>query len=248
VFHEVVVRLSYLDESYRGVLAADPVEVAPLLLGKVLVAGAAAGDDAVAAAGVIVEVEAYRGEEDAASHAFRGETARNRTMFGQPGLLYVYFTYGMHHCCNIVCRPEGVAGAVLVRALEPLSGISLMTERRSARRVTSTSVHDRDLCSGPGKLSQALGLDRGTDGVDLLGAGSTVRLATLRPGVLEPAEADIASGPRIGIAASLASASEPWRWWTKGSRYVSRRPAGGRPVAVREAPRTAPERAIRSGG
>ncbi|MGO9559780.1 MAG: DNA-3-methyladenine glycosylase [Acidimicrobiales bacterium] len=230
--------LTYLDESYRGALAGDPVEVAPLLLGKVLVSGAGPDPRAVAdaatggTAGIIVEVEAYRGEEDAASHAFRGETARNRVMFGQPGLLYVYFTYGMHHCCNIVCRPVGVAGAVLVRALEPTRGLPLMAERRSVGRVTSTSpdvhIRDRDLCSGPGKVCQALGLDRGGDGLDLLSPASRVRLATLSSPLHDGVPEGVESGPRIGISTSLATAEEPWRWWVSGSPYVSRTARVGR--------------------
>jgi DNA-3-methyladenine glycosylase len=133
-------------------------------------------------------------------------------MFGPPGHLYVYLSYGMHHCCNIVCRPQGVAGAVLVRALAPLTGLDEMRSRRPAAR------RDRDLCSGPGKLCQALGLDRSFDGADLLDASSGVRL--LDDGCGPPAE--IAAGARIGISASLATAGEPWRFWVLDEPNVSR--------------------------
>jgi DNA-3-methyladenine glycosylase len=190
----------------RQLLASDPVEVAPQLLNKVLACGPVSGR--------IVEVEAYRGSEDAASHAFRGRTARNAVMFGPPGHLYVYFTYGMHHCCNVVCRPEGVAGAVLIRALAPLTGLESMVSRRPAQR------RDRDLCSGPGKLCQALGLDRLHDGVDLLAASSSVRL--LDDGTVPPAVVDVAAGPRVGISAQLSTAAEPWRFWVAGDPNVSR--------------------------
>lgn len=229
-----------LEESYRDVLSADPVEVAPSLLGKVLLAGPAAG--------VIVEVEAYRGSEDAASHAFRGETARNRTMFHRPGLLYVYFTYGVHHCCNVVCWPDGTAGAVLVRALEPLGDLELMSERRAAGRgagrpVGGAGVGARGLCSGPGKLCQALGIDLGHDGVDLLDPDSPVRLATrgraAANGGLDAA-GEVGSGPRIGISASLPTASRPWRWWLTGSPYVSRGPGKAVAVAPAEGRQAAP--------
>jgi DNA-3-methyladenine glycosylase len=182
--------------------------VAPRLLNKVLVASRLSGP----VAGRIVEVEAYRGADDPASHAFSGPTPRNSVMFGPPGHLYVYFTYGLHHCCNIVCRPVGVAGAVLVRALAPLTGLDEMRSRRMAAR------RDRDLCSGPGKLCQALGLDRSFDGLDLLGVSSGVQLVDDGSG----APAEIAVGPRIGISAQLATAAEPWRFWVAGEPNVSR--------------------------
>jgi DNA-3-methyladenine glycosylase len=222
----------------RELLAGDPVLVAPLLLNKVLVVGdpstpvvqgtsaavgasaavrtpAAAGTSAAPGApvaGRIVEVEAYRGSDDAASHAYRGPTARTAVMFGPPGHLYVYFTYGMHHCCNVVCRPDGEAGAVLLRALAPLTGLDEMRARRPRAR------RDVDLCSGPGKLCQALGLDRSFDGVDLLSASSHVRL--LDDGSGPPVA--IASGPRIGISSQLATAFEPWRFWVARDLNVSR--------------------------
>jgi len=187
-------------------LASDPVEVAPLLLNKVLTCGPVSGR--------IVEVEAYKGSEDPASHAFRGESARNAVMFGPPGHLYVYFSYGMHHCCNVVCRPAGVAGAVLVRALAPTSGLEVMRRRRPH------AERDRDLCSGPGKLCQALGLNRDFDGLDLLSSASTVRL--LDDGRPAPTAGELGSGPRIGISAELTSAAEPWRFWVVGDANVSR--------------------------
>ncbi len=166
-------------------------------------------------AGRIVEVEAYRGPDDPASHAFRGRTKRNIAMFGPPGLLYVYFTYGMHFCCNIVCRPEGTAGAVLVRALSPLRGTDVMAARRPRAR------SERDLCSGPGKLCQALGIDRSFDGCDLLNLASPVRLESDG----WTAAADIVAGPRIGLSSSLSSVGEPWRFHLAGDPNVSR----GRP-------------------
>lgn len=192
----------------RDLLAGDPVVVAPLLLNKVLIAGCLS----VPMAGRIVEVEAYRGFDDPASHAFHGPTPRNSVMFGPPGRLYVYLSYGVHYCCNVVCRPEGVPGAVLIRALAPLAGLDVMRSRRTAAR------RDRDLCSGPGKLCQALGLDRSFDGADLLGVASEVRLVD--DGSSPPAE--IAAGPRIGISAQLLTAAEPWRFWVADEPNVSR--------------------------
>jgi len=192
----------------REFLAGDPVEIAPLLLNKVLACGPVAGR--------IVEVEAYRGASDPASHAFRGLTARNAVMFGPPGHLYVYFTYGMHYCCNVVCGPAGVASAVLIRALAPLSGVEVMRSRRERRR----ALRDRDLCSGPGKLCEALALDRNHDGVDLLSRSGPVRLVD--NGVPAPDGASLGTGPRIGLAAGLATASEPWRFFVRGDPNVSR--------------------------
>jgi DNA-3-methyladenine glycosylase len=179
----------------------DSREVAPELLNKVLVHGRLAGR--------IVEVEAYRGGEDPASHAFRGRTPRNATMFGPAGHLYVYLTYGMHHCANAVCGPEGTASAVLVRALAPLRGLPTMRDRRPTAR------HERDLCSGPAKLCQALGLDRSFDGVDLVHRERGV--AIVDDGVAPPASPG--RSRRIGLTVGV----EPeLRWFVPGDPNVSR--------------------------
>jgi DNA-3-methyladenine glycosylase len=138
--------------------------VAPELLNKLLVRG-----DRV---GRIVEVEAYCGAEDPGSHAFRGPTSRNATMFGPPGHLYVYFTYGMHFCANVVCGPDGEASAVLLRGLTPVGGVDEMRVARGGR-----PRPDRDLCSGPAKLCQAFGLDRSFDGADLVTGDREVTVA-----------------------------------------------------------------------
>jgi DNA-3-methyladenine glycosylase len=190
-------------------LAGDPVDVAPQLLNTLLVHG-----ERVVR---IVEVEAYRGPEDPASHAYRGKTARNAAMFGPPGRLYVYFTYGMHWCANVVCGPESVAGAVLLRAGAPVAGSEAMwADRPAARR-------ERDLCSGPAKLCQALGLTGAFDGADLLAGDLGVRLCS--DGTEPPATPG--AGPRIGIS---AAAHEPWRWWVPGDPNVSVRPGRGAPA------------------
>lgn len=179
--------------------------------------------------GRIVEVEAYRGSEDPASHAWRGPTERNRAMFGPPGLLYVYVSYGLHHCCNVVCWPEGVAGAVLVRALEPVAGTAEMAVRRAGGRLDHPALTDeRQLCSGPGKLCQALGIGRGDDGLNLLAPDSPVRLESAPADVVAGRGRSISSGPRIGIASDKATAAEPWRWWLTGSRFVSGSVRGAR--------------------
>ena len=185
----------------------DPREVAPDLLNKLLV-----HDDAVAGrlSGRIVEVEDYVGMEDAGSHAFRGMTPRNATMFGPPGHLYVYFTYGMHWCANVVCWEDGTAGAVLLRALAPVDGVDVMRTRRIAAR------HDRDLCSGPARLTQALGLDGAFDGNDLV--TGPVRL--LDDGTAPPADAG--NSRRIGLSAGRGD-DHPWRWFVPGDPNVSRR-------------------------
>jgi DNA-3-methyladenine glycosylase len=184
-------------------LLGTPIEVAAKLLNLVLAAGETSGR--------IVEVEAYDGANDQASHAFRGRSNRNGAMFGPPGLLYVYFTYGMHYCANVVCRPEGVAGAVLIRALEPLTGLDVMRERRGR----DEPVHR--ICAGPAKLCQALGISRDDDGSNLL-ADAKVRL--LDDGVLPPKKAD--KRPRIGLSARTGSARGlTWNLSVKGHPSVT---------------------------
>jgi DNA-3-methyladenine glycosylase len=175
------------------------LDVAPALLGAV-----------VDHAGVrlrITEVEAYDGANDPASHAFRGPTARNDVMFGPPGHAYVYFTYGMHYCVNLVCGPRGVAAAVLLRAGEVVDGRDLAVSRRPR----STA---RDLARGPARLTQSLAIDRAQDGLDVTSAASPL---VVRRGTAVPAEL-IRSGPRIGIS---TAADWPWRFWVDGEPSVS---------------------------
>jgi DNA-3-methyladenine glycosylase len=175
--------------------------VAPDLLNLVLMHGGRSGR--------IVEVEAYAGEEDPGSHGYRGETPRTATMFGPPGHLYVYFSYGMHWCANVVCGSDGTCSAVLVRALAPLTGLDAMrTARGPAAR------HDRDLCSGPAKTCQALGLDGSHDGADLCAADG-------------PRLVDDGTGPPIVVGNSTrigltAGAEHRWRWFVEGDPNVSR--------------------------
>jgi DNA-3-methyladenine glycosylase len=177
--------------------------VGPELLNKVLAS-------ADGRAGRIVEVEAYVGAVDPAAHTFRGKTPRNATMFGPPGHMYVYFTYGMHWCCNCVCGSVGEGSGVLIRALEPIGGLELMRAARA--RIQS----DRDLCRGPARLTQALGITGAQDGIDLVKArqGFTV----LDDGMEPPA--DVQGGARIGISKGMDLL---WRWHVPGSRYVSGR-------------------------
>ena len=185
----------------RAFYDRPPTTVAPLLLNKVLAA-------ADGRAGRIVEVEAYAGAIDPAAHTYRGRTARNATMFGPPGHLYVYFTYGMHWCANCVCGPEGAGGAVLIRALEPLHGLAQMRAARPHHAL------DRDLCRGPARLTQAMGIAGAQDGIDLVMAaeGYTV----VDDGMAPPEHA--IGGPRIGISVAK---DFPWRWYVAGNRYVS---------------------------
>jgi DNA-3-methyladenine glycosylase len=175
------------------------LQVAPDLLNKVLVVGPCRGR--------IVEVEAYAGALDPASHAYRGPTARNATMFGPPGHLYVYFTYGMHFCANAVTgRPED-GHAVLLRALAPLAGLDTMRSRRPAAR------RDTDLASGPAKLCQAMGIGKADDGVDLVRG----RIRIVDDGVPPPAEPGVSV--RVGIT---KAADRRWRWFVIGDPNVSR--------------------------
>ena len=184
----------------RDFYRRDPRVVAPELLHKVLVAGPCRG--------LIVETEAYCGSADPASHAFRGPTRRNATMFGPPGRLYVYFTYGMHWCANAVCGPEGEAAAVLLRALHPLAGLDEMWARRPAAR------RERELCAGPARLCRALGIDGTHDGDDLVtGEGGT---SIVDDGNAAPAL--VVRTPRVGISAAT---EQPWRWYVPGNPCVS---------------------------
>jgi DNA-3-methyladenine glycosylase len=171
-------------------------EVAPELVGATLLVDGVGG--------TIVEVEAYDGD-DPASHGFRGETQRNRSMFGPPGHAYVYRSYGIHWCLNLVCDEPGRAEAVLVRALEPTDGLEAMRARRGGQ------PDDRLLCAGPGRLCQALGITGAHDGLPLDRAPFELRSAP--PGV------EVVRGPRIGLTRAV---EEPWRYALAGSRYLSR--------------------------
>ena len=181
-------------------LSRPSTEVAPLLLGAI-----------VHGRGVSVrltEVEAYLGEVDPGSHAFRGQTRRNAVMFGPPGHLYTYFTYGMHVCANVVCSPEGIATAVLLRAGEVVDGLEPARERRT------TSRSDVDLARGPARLCVALGITLGDDGDDLATGAITLEPAP------HPAPV-VATGPRTGVSGEGGTDAFPWRFWIPGDRTVS---------------------------
>lgn len=181
-----------------GFFGRSALEVAPSLLGcSLLVDGAG---------GLVVETEAYH-QDDPASHSFRGPRGRAAVMFGPPGTLYVYRSYGLHWCMNLVCGPEGRGEAVLLRALEPTRGLDALRRRRPAIE------DDRLLCAGPGRLTQALGVDGTLNGVSALEAAGRVRMAA----AVEAPE--VVRGPRIGISRSV---DEPWRFGVAGSAFLSR--------------------------
>jgi DNA-3-methyladenine glycosylase len=203
------------------------LEVARELLGCVLVVDRAPGPVAVR----LTEVEAYDGESDPGSHAFRGPTPRNAVMYGPAGHLYLYFTYGMHWCANIVCGRPGVATAVLLRAGEVVSGIEVARGRRPA------SATDRDLARGPARLASALGLGREDNGGDITATAGDAGPATYR--VLRgrgPTTATaVRAGPRVGVSGAGGDATAyPWRFWLEGEPTVSAyRPAKPRRRVVR---------------
>ena len=180
----------------------NPAEVARELLGAYVVSTA----DGAVTGGAIVEAEAYLGNDDPGSHAAtRGITKRNATMYGPPGIAYVYFTYGNHHMLNFVCEPVGTAGAVLIRAIEPLWGLDRMTARRHGRPIV-------ELCNGPGKLAAALGIDL-SDNAAVLGEG---RLSVYHGVHLAAA---IAASGRVGLSAGHEL---ELRYYLEGNRFVSR--------------------------
>ena len=188
----------------RSFFARPALEVARDLLGRVLVRTL---PDGTRLAGRIVEAEAYR-QDDPASHSYRGRTGRTDVMFGPPGHLYVYFTYGMHFCMNAVAGPDGEGSAALLRAVEPLEGLPEMARRRRTE-------NPRLLCAGPGRLCQAFGIGREHNGIDLV-KGDVMHVER---GTTMPDDA-VAAGPRVGVNVAV---EQPWRFVVSGSPYLSRR-------------------------
>lgn len=188
----------------RADLAVDVPTAAVRLLGCTVEADTPEGTVAVR----LVEVEAYRGPDDPASHSFRGRTPRNAVMFGPPGHLYVYFVYGMHFCANVTCLADGEAGAVLLRAGEVTSDPAVAAARRPTARRAS------DLARGPARLAALLGLGRAHNGVDVTDAASPVRVLAGVP--VDPAR--VRAGPRVGVAAAH---ERPLRFWVADSPAVS---------------------------
>jgi DNA-3-methyladenine glycosylase len=200
----------------RAFYARPATEVAPELLGHVLVRRLS---DGTRLAARLVEVEAYE-PDDPGSHAFRGMTARNEVMFGPPGHLYVYFTYGMHFCMNAVTRRAGEGSAVLLRAGEPLDGVDRMRAYRGRER-------DLELCSGPGRFTQALAIARPENGLDLIGGGEAWIERGTRTG-----------GVGVGIRVGVHDTTRAWRFWLEGNPYVSRGRPG--PPSRKARPSSAP--------
>lgn len=197
-------------------------QVAPGLLGCVITHQTGEGLVAVR----LSEVEAYLGEADPASHAYRGRTRRNAVMFGPPGHAYVYFTYGMHFCLNLVCGPGGTASAVLLRAGRVIEGAALAGARRGRKARArgdrgddpappAAAVAERDLARGPARLCEALGIDRSHDGADACDPGSPVQVLS---GSAPAGAAAISAGPRVGVS---RGADLAWRFWITGDPAVS---------------------------
>jgi DNA-3-methyladenine glycosylase len=194
-------------------------EVAPRLLGCVLRRDSPEGP----VAAVITEVEAYSGLTDPASHAYRGLTARNEVMFGPPGHAYVYFTYGMHFCVNLVCEPAGAVSAILLRAGRVVEGADLAAARRwpppdgEAGPGSGARRHpERDLARGPARLCQALGIDKALNGADAVDPQSPLRVSAGPDGPVPATK--VCAGPRIGISQAV---DVPWRFWLDGDDHVS---------------------------
>jgi DNA-3-methyladenine glycosylase len=206
----------------RDFFARPAPEVAPELLGCVLEHEAADGLVAVE----LTEVEAYAGQTDPASHAYRGQTRRNAVMFGPPGHAYVYFTYGMHFCVNLVCGGADSVSAVLLRAGAVIEGENLARARRSGRAPDAgldtsgrTPLAARDLARGPARLCRALDIDRSLDGADVCVASAPLRVRGPDPGARTTVRSeDIRCGPRVGVS---QAAEVPWRFWVAGEPTVS---------------------------
>jgi len=203
-------------EQLREFLSGDARELAPQLLGAVLTHESREGRVSVR----LTEVEAYLGPEDSlhpdpGSHTYRGPTPRNAPMFGPAGHLYVYFTYGMHHCTNIVCGPAGVASALLLRAGEIVEGLELAQHRRP------TSRNPADLASGPARLAKALGLTTAYSGRDALAPPFGLALP-------DTPVAQVSSGPRVGVSGVGGSDHYSWRFWVTGDPTVSKYKAAKR--------------------
>jgi DNA-3-methyladenine glycosylase len=224
--HALIMKGAPLVVLPREMFAGSATAVAPTLLGCVLEHETPDGLVAV----VLTEVEAYMGAADPASHAYRGRTARNGVMFGPPGYAYVYFTYGMHFCVNLVCQPPGTASAVLLRAGRVIAGVELATARRAAGRDRAAreqagheqagheqagrKLAERDLARGPGRLCKALDITRAQDGADVCDPASPLRVRW--PDRRETL--DISQGPRVGISVAT---EVPWRFWVTGDPTVS---------------------------
>lgn len=214
--------------------AQRPEILARALLGCTLVRVA---DNGIRLAGRIVETEAYCGPADQASHARNGHRSpRNESMYAPSGRAYVYFTYGMHHCMNVVCGGAGEPLAVLIRALEPVEGLERMMRNRTGSKPRKTPLRERDLCSGPGRLCQALGIGRELDGLDLI----TDNRMWIEPRRHEPPEP--VNTPRVGVDRAGEWARAPLRWYLPGCAHVSA------PRAARsDLPRPAHNRGRKSG-
>jgi DNA-3-methyladenine glycosylase len=204
----------------RSLLRSPTLQAARSLLGARLVREGVPGEPVTRRVGRIVEVEAYLGLDDQASHARMGPTPRNQVMFGPPGVAYVYLVYGMHHCLNVVTEGAPTPAAVLVRAVEPVEGAEAMREARGLTAPGARQVSDHRLAAGPGLVGAAFGIDRSCNGIDLCLPDSALRLAPRPGGDPEPV---ISAGPRVGIAyAGEPWVSMPWRLWVAGSPSLSR--------------------------
>lgn len=198
--------------SRRFYLREDNIQIARDLLGKILVVPT---DDGARVSGMIVECEAYMGQTDRAAHSYGGRrTARNEITYGAGGFAYIFFIYGMYYQLNVVTDGIDTPHVVLIRALEPVEGIEVM---RARRNVKGRVVPDKNLTSGPGKLTIAMGIDKSFNGEDLLGDRMWIEEGR------KFKDAEIAVGKRIGIDYAGEDAEKPWRFWVKGNPYVSKK-------------------------